>query len=96
MELLFFSCLILVCIIYGIDRHHQKRSEAILTSAIANNAEYTAKLEKRLEELSEKFNDLDGTTTSAEAAEFERAWQEGVQSIMNYSLNAAMGGKLNE
>ena len=96
MELVLFSCLVIVCIIYGIDRHHQKRSEAILTSAIANNAEYTDKLEKRLAELEEKFNDLDGASASVDAAEFERVWQEGVQSIMNYSLNAAMGGKLNE
>jgi hypothetical protein len=28
-----------------------------------------------------------------DAAEFEKRWQSGVESIMNYSLQAAMGGE---
>ena len=55
MELLFFSCLILVCIIYGIDKHHLEQSKAVLMEAISSNAEYTARLEKKLAELEEKL-----------------------------------------
>lgn len=95
MELLFFGCLVLVCIIYGIDKHRQEQSKAALMNAISNNAEYTAKLEKRLAELEEKFNDLEESSANMDAAEFEKRWQSGVESIMNYSLMAAMGGGVN-
>ena len=95
MELLFFSCLVLVCIIYGIDKHHLTQSKAVLIAAISDNAEYTARLEKRLAELEEKFNDLEESSANMDAAEFEKRWQSGVESIMNYSLMAAMGGGVN-
>lgn len=96
MELLFFGCLICLCVLLGINESQHKKSEGVLTDAIASAATKCAELEKRLNELEEKFNELSETAVGVDAAEFEKRWQDGVQSIMNYSLAAAMGGNLNE
>ena len=93
MEILFFGLLVTVCILGGINNSHHKRSEAILTDAIANNAKISADLKKRVEELEKKFNELEENGLNMDAAEFEKRWQSGVESIMNYSLQAAMGGE---
>ena len=93
MELFYFCCLISICVICGITFSHHKKSEAALMDAVAKNAETSAKHEKRLKELEDKFNELLEAGANMDAAEFEKRWQDGVQSIMNYSLMAAMGGK---
>jgi uncharacterized coiled-coil protein SlyX len=95
MELFYFGCLVCLAVLFGINDSRHKKTEAALMDAIANNAKISADIQKRLNELAEKFNELEEASPNMDAAEFEKRWQSGVESIMNYSLMAAMGGNLN-
>jgi hypothetical protein len=93
MELFYFGCLVCLAVLFGINDSRHKKTEAALMDAIANNAKISADLKKRVEELEKKFNELEENGLNMDAAEFEKRWQSGVESIMNYSLQAAMGGE---
>ena len=93
MELFFFCFLVCLCIMCGINESRHKKSNDALVDAFTSMATKCADLEHRLGELEEKFNELENG--NAEFADFEKRWQDGIQGIMDYSLDKAMRGVMN-
>lgn len=90
--ILFLLCLALL----GLSEYRHSKIEAALRNNIASNAAATAKLQKGLEDLQKEFNELaDASLNEMDAEEFEKRWQSGVASIMNYCADEAMKGILN-
>lgn len=72
--------------VYGERRHAAQIAEIIKRSA--SNAKACAELENRLNELKAEFNNAEGEIDAQTA---EKMWKQGIDNIMNYTLEQAMG-----
>lgn len=72
--------------VYRERRHAAQIAEIIKWSA--SNAKACAELETRLNELKDEFNNAEGEIDVQSA---EKMWKQGIDNIMNYTLEQAMG-----
>ena len=72
--------------IYRESRHKAREDE--IFNALASGAKAHTALSKRLDELEKEFNSENG---GIDAETAEKMWKQGIDNLMNYSIEQAMG-----
>lgn len=73
-----------------------ERLETLLdgqAEAVANAACAVSEQRKNMADIAQRLNELEGIT--AEAAENEKRFQDGLNRLMDYNIDVAMGGNSN-